>query len=113
MANDPVNTSVDGPVILPVILEVALNGMTPVERNPHVPRSPEEVAADALRCIDLGAAVIHTHVESISLPPDKSVELYTRSWKPVLAERPDALLYPTQILGPTMADKMAHVPGLV
>ena len=101
------------PVIVPVIVEVALNGMTPPERNPHVPRAPEDVAACALRCIDLGAAVVHTHVESIALPAAESVDLYTRSWKPILAERPDALVYPTQILGPTMADKMAHVPGLV
>jgi uncharacterized protein (DUF849 family) len=101
------------PVIGPLIIEVALNGMTTPERNPHVPRTPEEVAACALRCIDLGAAVVHTHVESIALPAAESVDLYTRSWKPILAERPDALVYPTQILGPTMADKMAHVPGLV
>jgi uncharacterized protein (DUF849 family) len=109
MASSPVIEPVNGPVIV----EVALNGMTTAERNPHVPRTPEEVAECALRCIDLGAAVVHTHVESIALPPDESVDLYTRSWKPILAQRPDALVYPTQILGPTMADKMAHVPGLV
>jgi len=97
----------------PVIVEVALNGMTTPDRNPHVPRSPEDVAACALRCIELGAAVVHTHVESIALPAAEAVDRYTRSWKPVLAERPDALLYPTQIQGPTTADKMAHVPGLV
>ena len=97
----------------PVIVEVALNGMTTPDRNPHVPRTPEEIAENALRCIELGASVIHSHVHSISLPADESVDLYTRSWKPILAERPDALVYPTQITGPTMADKMAHVAGLV
>ena len=92
----------------PVIVEVALNGMTTPERNPHVPRTPDEIATCALACIELGAAVVHTHVESIALPAAESVDLYTRSWKPILAERPDALVYPTQILGPTMADKISR-----
>ena len=33
-----------------VIIEVALNGVTSKDRNPNVPRSPEEVSADALAC---------------------------------------------------------------
>ena len=30
---------------LPVIIEVALNGVTTRERNPHVPSTPDEIAA--------------------------------------------------------------------
>ncbi len=29
----------------PVIIEVAINGMTSVERNPNVPRQPDEIVA--------------------------------------------------------------------
>jgi 3-keto-5-aminohexanoate cleavage enzyme len=96
----------------PVIIEVAINGMTTPERNPHVPQGPEEIAACALRCLEAGASVIHTHNWSIELPPEEAVALYLRTWKNVLDRRPDALLYPTQCLGPTMADKLAHLEPL-
>jgi uncharacterized protein (DUF849 family) len=97
----------------PVIIEVALNGMTTRERNPHVPTTAEEIAACALRCIDGGASVIHTHNPSMTLPADEAARQYAASWAPVLAARPDALLYPTQCLAPTMQEKMAHVEPLV
>jgi len=97
----------------PLVIEVALNGLTTAERNPHVPRSPEGIAATALRCIDAGASVVHTHVHSIELPVAETVRLYAESWAPVLAARPDALLYPTQRLGSTMAERLAHFEPLV
>jgi len=97
----------------PVIIEVAINGMTTRERNPHVPLTPDEIADCALRCIDAGASVIHTHNASMTLPPDEAAEQYAASWRPVLDARPDALLYPTQCLAPTMVEKMAHVEPLV
>ena len=97
----------------PVIIEVALNGMTTRDRNPNVPQTPEEIAACALRCIDGGASVIHTHNSSMTLPPDEAAEQYAESWHPILDARPEALVYPTQCLAPTMAEKMAHVEPLV
>jgi 3-keto-5-aminohexanoate cleavage enzyme len=96
----------------PVIIEAAINGMTTTERNPHVPQGPEEIAACALRCLEAGASVIHTHNWSIELPPMEAVDLYLRTWEQVLDQRPDALVYPTQCLGETMADKLAHLEPL-
>jgi len=44
-----------------VIVEVALNeGVSPAGHR-HVPQRPEECAADARRCADAGAAVVHWH----------------------------------------------------
>ncbi len=60
----------------PVIIEAAINGMTTPERNPNVPEGPEEIAACALRCLDAGASVIHTHNWSIELPPEEAAALY-------------------------------------
>jgi 3-keto-5-aminohexanoate cleavage enzyme len=96
----------------PVIIEAAINGMTTTQRNPHVPQGPDEIAACALGCLDAGASVIHTHNWSIELAPEEAVVLYLRTWDQVLAERPDALVYPTQCLGETMADKLAHLRPL-
>lgn len=44
-----------------VILEVGLNEGAGRGVNPHVPITPEECAADARRCHDAGASVIHWH----------------------------------------------------
>jgi uncharacterized protein (DUF849 family) len=44
-----------------VIIEVALNENRDRAENPHVPYSAEELAAEARRCADAGAAVVHYH----------------------------------------------------
>ena len=79
----------------PVIIEAAINGITSKARNPHVPVEPEEIAADALACIEAGAAIVHNHIDGMAPSPEAAAERYLQGWRPVLAERPDALLYPT------------------
>ncbi len=44
-----------------VIITVRMNEAAMRTANPHVPWSPEEIAADAARCVDAGAAVVHFH----------------------------------------------------
>jgi 3-keto-5-aminohexanoate cleavage enzyme len=44
-----------------VIIEVGINEGTLRGANPNVPYSPEEILADARRCLDAGASVIHYH----------------------------------------------------
>ena len=80
---------------LPVILEVAVNGVTQPEQNPAVPREPAAIAADALRCLEAGAAIVHSHTHDPIRPADEAAELYLEAFRPILAERPDAILYPT------------------
>src|SRR5882672_6330694 len=53
------------PADAPVILEVALNGVTSRHRNPNVPATVEEHATDALACVDEGATIIHTHAPNL------------------------------------------------
>ena len=80
----------------PVIIEAAVNGY-PITPNPNRPFGPEAIAADALRCLEAGAAIIHTHVDPPDMrkPSDDTAENYRAQFAPILAERPDALLYPT------------------
>ena len=87
----------------PVIIEAAINGATTKERNPNVPRTPEEIAADALACFDAGAAIIHNHIDLPGLTEAQAAERYLEAWRVVLAERPDALWYPTVHFGPPMS----------
>jgi uncharacterized protein (DUF849 family) len=83
----------------PVIIEVAINGVTPKSRNPHVPVEPAEIADDALACIAAGASIVHNHIDGGSRSIEAAAQRYLEGWEPVLAERPDALLYPTVHFG--------------
>lgn len=86
----------------PVIIEAAINGITPKSRNPNVPREPEEIAADALACIEAGASIIHNHIDKTGIDEAEAAARYVEGWRPILAARPDALFYPTVHIGPPM-----------
>lgn len=102
----------------PVIIEAALNGMTPRARQPHVPRTPAEVAADAIRCIDAGAAVIHNHTDDSVFSGGAGAHdpaPYAEAWRAILRERPGTILYPTMASGgggATIEARYAHVESL-
>src|SRR6267143_1453680 len=45
-----------------LIVNLAPTGMVPTRADsPHVPITPEEVAADVRRCCDAGASMVHLH----------------------------------------------------
>src|SRR5947207_3414269 len=44
-----------------VVIEVGLNEAVTPAAHRHVPQQPSECAADARRCADAGAAVVHWH----------------------------------------------------
>lgn len=67
----------------PVILTVALNGSVPTRQHtPHVPLTPAEIADDALRCRQAGAAIAHVHARDAdgrpTLDPDIFAEIHQR-----------------------------------
>ncbi len=86
---------------VPVILEVALNGATRRQRNPNVPVTPDELARDALACLRAGAQIVHQH-DDLGRPgrlggasPERMAAQSQAMYEAVLAEVPDAILYPT------------------
>ena len=89
--------------LTPVIIECAINGNTSKATNPNVPTGPSELAADALACIAAGAAIIHNHIDRFGLGIDEAAERYLEGWRPVLAARPDALIYPTVHFGASIS----------
>jgi uncharacterized protein (DUF849 family) len=96
----------------PVILEVALNGVTKKSQNAAAPETHAEIAADALACFAGGAAIVHTHTAHPSPTPNAFAEDYLRAYRPVLAQKPDAILYPTVgfgIDGTARYDHVAHL----
>ena len=101
----------------PVVLEAAVNGATPRSANPHVPRTPDEIAADILSCVEGGASIAHNHNDEPMFTADgvHAVEPYLAAWGPVLARHPDLLLYPTMAAGARgipIERRWAHVEEL-
>jgi 3-keto-5-aminohexanoate cleavage enzyme len=92
----------------PLIIEAALNGGTPKSRNPNTPKTPDEIAADALACLDAGATVIHTHLEGLRQTGEAAAQAYLAGWTPVLAERPDTILYGTIAEGSDPETRFGH-----
>src|ERR1700722_19804265 len=67
----------------PAIIEVAINGVTTKERNPNVPRTPDEIATDALACFEAGAAIIHNHIDLTGISEAEAAERYLEAWRGV------------------------------
>ncbi len=96
----------------PVVLEVALNGVTKKSQNAAAPETHAEIAADALACFAEGASIVHTHTTRPSPTPQAFAEDYLAAYRPVLAAKPDAILYPTVgfgIDGTARYDHAAHL----
>lgn len=96
----------------PVIIECAINGVTSKTANPQVPVLPSEIAEDALACIAAGAAIIHNHIDLYGASVDQAAERYLEGWRPILAARPDALLYPTVHFGADYTISYEHLVPL-
>jgi 3-keto-5-aminohexanoate cleavage enzyme len=99
------------------IIEAALNGGTPKSANPHVPRTPDEIAEDAVQCLEAGAAIVHNHNDEpvIGKTVSHDPEPYIRAWRAILAAFPEAVLYPTMGTGgphTTIEQRYSHIPAL-
>lgn len=92
----------------PVIIEAAINGTAPKSRNPNVPRTADEIEADAIASLNAGAAIIHAHNANIRWTGREAADDYLAAWRPILDQRPDALWYPTGVVAPGIDDRLAH-----
>jgi 3-keto-5-aminohexanoate cleavage enzyme len=86
---------------IPLIIEASLNGSASKALNPAVPYSDEEIVADAIACMEAGAALIHNHTEEPIIGGSGKLdsERYARPWRALLRQRPDAILTPTMPVG--------------
>ena len=99
---------------VPLIIESSLNGAASKALNPNVPYSDEEIVADALACMEAGAALIHNHTDESIFggSGELDYERYARPWRLLLRERPDAILTPTMPVGQqgvTVETRYSHV----
>ena len=90
----------------PVVVEAAINGA-----NPDAPRTPADITRCVLACFDAGAAVVHNHIDLFGTA-DEAANRYREGWDPVLAARPDVLLYPTINGIGAVEERYSHITPL-
>jgi 3-keto-5-aminohexanoate cleavage enzyme len=97
-----------------VVVEVRCNEYTSRRANPHVPFSPEEIAADAAACREAGAAIYHFHArEPRSGAPAYDTASYADSIRRIRASC-DVLVNPTlgAVTVPDPKQRAALIPAL-
>jgi uncharacterized protein (DUF849 family) len=76
-----------------LIINAALTGMIPGKADsPHVPISAAEIAADARRCCDAGASILHLHARDDAGEPGCRREIYAEILQRVRELCPEAIL---------------------
>jgi uncharacterized protein (DUF849 family)/N-acetylglutamate synthase-like GNAT family acetyltransferase len=80
----------------PLIINVALTGVIPTRATtPHVPLSPAEIVADAVRCHDVGAAVVHVHARDREGRPTYEADVFAEIISGIRRERPQLIVCAT------------------
>jgi 3-keto-5-aminohexanoate cleavage enzyme len=80
-------------VLEKLIINVALTGMVPTKAdNPHVPLTPTEIAADARRCYEAGAALVHLHARDQDGQPTYQVGIYQEIVAAVKSKCPELII---------------------
>ena len=69
----------------------------PKRANPRVPHTPDEVAADGIRCIVAGASILHNHTRDpvIGGSGIHDPAPYREAWSQIRDRYPNAIFYPT------------------
>jgi len=93
-----------------VIIEVGVNEAAMRAQNPHVAYSPAECAADALRCADAGAAVVHWHARDpeTGAPRFGDAGQYAEALE-LMRAGGDVLAYPTYPVDVPVEERLDHV----
>jgi len=86
----------------PVILEVAINGSTKKKVNPTAPETAAELAAEAIKCLDAGATIVHAHSGKPSENVADAVQAYAVAFEPVRKKHPHGIIYPTANFDPAV-----------
>lgn len=73
--------------IPPLVIAAAPVGFhTTREDNPYLPHTPEEIAADVVRCVAAGASVVHLHVRGPGGEPSLSLDIFREAVRRIRAQ---------------------------
>lgn len=84
-----------------VIITAALTGVLATrQQSPYIPYTPDEIAAEARRCVEAGASIVHIHARQDNGMPAYDVETYARIDEAVKGQCPDVIInYSTGAIG--------------
>jgi 3-keto-5-aminohexanoate cleavage enzyme len=97
-----------------LIIEVRMNEASRKDANPNVPYTADEIVADALACVEAGAAIVHFHGRNADGAETSDAEVYRRIVSGI-RQGSDVLIHPTlgQFFGGAGPDeRMAHIKAL-
>jgi len=76
-----------------LIINAAITGMVPTKKdNPNLPCTVREITAEAGRCRDAGASIIHIHARDNSGEPTYKKEIYKEIISAIRSKCPDLLI---------------------
>ncbi len=94
----------------PVIISAALTGVAANrEQCPALPYTPAQIAAEALRAAEAGAAIVHIHGREDDGRPSWRVEVFQEIADRIRAESDVILNFSTGAIGVPVADRLDHI----
>lgn len=95
------------------VITAALTGVLATrEQCPAIPYTPEEIAEEARRSVEAGAAIVHIHARQPDGQPAYDVETYGRIKQEVEARCDVIINFSTGAIGIPIEDRVAHVREL-
>jgi uncharacterized protein (DUF849 family) len=97
----------------PVVITAALTGVLATRKQcPAIPYTPKEIAEEAKRAADAGAAIVHIHARTPDGGPDWSVETFAEIQSEVRARTDVILNFSTGAIGIPVEQRIAHIRDL-
>ena len=97
----------------PVVISAALTGVLATrEQCPAIPYTPKEIADEAKRAADAGAAIVHIHARTPEGGPDWSVDTFAEILSEVRARTEVMVNFSTGAVGVAAEDRVAHIREL-
>jgi len=96
-----------------IIISAALTGAaTNRSHCPNIPYTPIEIAEEAKRAVDAGAAIVHIHAREDDGTPSWRTEVFESISKEVRALCPDVIInYSTGAIGLSVEERIKHLPA--
>jgi 3-keto-5-aminohexanoate cleavage enzyme len=96
-----------------VVITCALTGVIAnKEQCPYIPYTADEIAEEARRAYEAGAAVVHIHAREEDGTPTIAVESFRRIYKAVRSRSPVLINFSTGAIEVSREERIAHIPAL-
>ena len=97
----------------PVVISAALTGVLATrDQCPAIPYTPVEIAEEAKRAADAGAAIVHIHARSPEGGPEWGVETFALILSEVRARTDVMVNFSTGAIGIPVEERVAHIREL-